>query len=179
VRFFKMPLQQYARFEFEPRSFLAWSHLKVTTTSQDFRLKFATKVEAIDFLLALNWTMNQAQQRVVLPVVRHTLLGLVLKSRLEFIALKTTQSRSVAVLLARSILRCLEEIKHSGEAITNKWNRARIVITKFRLFRIARAEVQRGNFSQEKLRDLQQETATPVAKRVKHGDFNALFKSAS
>lgn len=30
---FKMPLLQYARFEFEPKSFLAWRHLKVTTSS--------------------------------------------------------------------------------------------------------------------------------------------------
>ena len=111
-------------------------------------------------------------------MVRHTLLGLVLKSRLEFIALKTTQSRSVAVLLAHSILRCLEEINYSGDGVTRKWNSARIVVAKFRLLRIARAEVLRGYFSQDEFRELQKETASPVARRVK-SDYNALFKSAN
>ena len=59
---FKMSLLQYARFEFEPKSFVAWSHLKVTTSNQHLWLKFATKAEAIEFLLAINWTRNQIQQ---------------------------------------------------------------------------------------------------------------------
>lgn len=83
------------------------------------------------------------------------------------------------MLLARSILRCLEEIKHSGEGVSLAWNRSRIVVAKFRLLRIARAEVMRGNFSEDELRDLQKETASSVAKKARLGDFNVLFKSAS
>lgn len=104
----KLTLKSFVNIKFEPDSLETWSHLNIKTVSNDLRLRFACEDETINFVLALNWTLNQTQVQACWPISRYALFGSVLRAKLEFIAKQTIGCVSVPILLSLGIFICLK-----------------------------------------------------------------------